>query len=154
MLSGCSDSADTDAQAMGAALPSSSSRVPVVSADPALYRVTGDLYVFAVGDRIVCGIGREESNGQMGNLTCHLPPGFLPNGTTVIDIDGSGVHDASWPRWSNAVRLSPGASLSVGTATCEVLGVDSVRCRNHGGWVESTPAGTRTSTPPVARAPG
>lgn len=151
MLSGCSDSADTDAQAMGAALPSSSSHVPLVPTDPAPYRVTGDLYVFAVGDQIVCGIGRETSNGQMGNLTCHVPPGSLPNGRAVVDIDGSGVHDASWPRWSNAVRLPPGASITVGTATCEVPGTNSIHCRNHGGWVESTPAGTRTSTPPTAR---
>ncbi|MFT3716660.1 MAG: hypothetical protein QM774_12160 [Gordonia sp. (in: high G+C Gram-positive bacteria)] len=121
-------------------------RAATTPVDPGPYQRSGSLYVFSVGGgQTVCGIGLDQNSGQMGNLTCHVPPGTGIGDAGAIDVDGDGVHAAGWNRWTGAPDLPVGKSLTVGTATCEVYAPGSVKCANHGGWVDVTPTKTTTS---------
>ncbi|GEE01549.1 hypothetical protein nbrc107696_19950 [Gordonia spumicola] len=137
-------SGDDETGSTTAPLGTLQNRSQASEVDPSPYQRTGDLYVFAAGSQITCGIGRA-SDGQMGNLTCHLPPGAPYNGALAVDIDANGVKAAVWPRWSGAPQLAVGSAITVGTGRCEVTAPDTVRCSNHGGWVQTSPAGTTAS---------
>ncbi|MGW5522138.1 hypothetical protein [Gordonia sp. NPDC003950] len=118
--------------------------------DPGQFGRTGNLFLLRAGGVATCGIGLNVATAQLGNLTCHMPPGAIPGvNPSTVDIDDTGVHAAAWPMWSGAIaELLPGQSVTVGVATCTASAGPRLRCQNPGGWVDIGATGTTVSMPP------